>query len=111
MSNFVVTISANGSTETFDLYDVDGVEWRDMKRATGLSQTQLSAGLDEADFECTAAFLWVVRRRVEPTLAYIEVLRGLSLRTVGNEEEPSSTGPASDTNSAANGLPSPVSTG
>ncbi len=72
-----------------DLFDFDGIEWRDAKRATGMTQPALlTSALLEGDFEATAALVWLLRRRSEPTLEYEDVLRSLSYGSTTREVGP-----------------------
>ena len=86
----IVSWTVNGKRYDIDLHDIDGVEWRDINRVTGLIQTAaMHQALVVKEFNCIAAFLWIWRRRSEPDLTYDEVLKGLKYRTFErNEDEP-----------------------
>jgi hypothetical protein len=92
----VVTFRLDGEDHPVDLYDIDGVEWRDAKRASGY-RTQvalLDAALVDKEFDAVAAFLWIVDRRSDPSLEYLTVLRRFNYGVVVNgEAEPSTTKP------------------
>lgn len=81
-----------GKRYEIEVMDLNGLEWRDMKRETGLSEANLLRGalLEPADIEAVAAFVWVWRRREQPKLAYDDVLRTINLRVLIPEdaEEP-----------------------
>lgn len=86
----IVSWEVDGKRYDVDLNDIDGVEWRDITRTTGLIQTGvLTQALIAKEFDCIGALLWIWRRRSEPDLTYEQVLRGLSYRTaVRKEDEP-----------------------
>lgn len=76
-----------------DLFDIDGLEWRDAKRATGMSQNAIVySALDAKDFESIAAILWIWRRRTEPGLEYEDVLKGLSFGVLATDDEDADDG-------------------
>lgn len=84
----VVTWLIGDKRYDVDLFDIDGLEWRDAKRATGMSQTAIVVNaLDAKDFEAIAAILWLWRRRTEPGLEYEAVLKGLSFGVLGTEDD------------------------
>lgn len=71
----VVTVRFPGATLDVDLAALDGADWRDMKRATGLHDLQV---VDDAvqwgDRDATAALAWVWMRRDAPELTFDAVL-------------------------------------
>ena len=78
----IVSWTVNGTRYDIDLHDIDGVEWRDINRVTGLIQTAaMHQALVVKEFNCIGAFLWIWRRRTEPELTYEDVLKGLKYRT------------------------------
>lgn len=84
----VVTYLIDDQRYDIDLFDIDGVEWRDAKRAAGMSQNQLVyLAVEEKDLEAMAALLWIWRRRSEPALKYLEVLKGLSFGVIGSADD------------------------
>jgi hypothetical protein len=95
----VVNFRVDGVAYDVDLYDIDGTEWRDVKRATGMMRDELIVqAVTFKEFDCVAALLWIWRRRAEPELKYDEVLRALSLRAglpaEGDEPEADAAPPA-----------------
>ena len=77
----IVTWVLGDQRYTVDLFDIDGVEWRDAKRASGMTQNQLVyLAVEQADLEAIAAILWIWRRREDPKLEYLAVLKGLNFR-------------------------------
>lgn len=89
----IVSWVVSGTRYDVDLYDIDGVEWRDINRVTGVTQAAaMRQALIPKEFDCIGAFIWIWRRRSEPGLTYDEVLRSLTYRTFESvEDEP--TGP------------------
>ena len=93
----VVTWVIDDKRYDVDLFDLDGLEWRDAKRATGMTQNQLVyLAVDQKDLEAVAAFLWLWRRRTEPGLKYEAVLKGLSFGAIGTEDDTDEGTPAAD---------------
>jgi hypothetical protein len=81
----IVSWQVDGKRYDVDLYDIDGVEWRDAGRATGMTQRQIMyQALVVKDFDAIGALLWIVRRRAESGLAYEDVLRGLTYISLRN---------------------------
>jgi hypothetical protein len=82
----------DGTQYDVDLHDIDGVEWRDITRATGLLQTAvMRQALIAKEFDAIGALIWIVRRRAEAGLTYETVLRTLSYRSFSEtKEEPTS---------------------
>lgn len=83
-----VTLRMGGIEATVDLRTLNGFEWRDIKRATGLHQYQVLAGNTAGDFDCQAALMWVAIRRDEPNVTYDEVLAAFSYASIGIGPEP-----------------------
>lgn len=80
----------NGELRVLDLLDIDGLEWRDAKAASGMSQAQLlsDAFVVPIEFEAVAAVLWVWERRETPELTYDQVLGSLSYKSLGIDVPP-----------------------
>ncbi len=91
----------DGTEVVVDFLDLDGVEWRDLKRVTGLGRSGLmTSALMDRDLDAIGAFIWIKRRRDEPGLTYEDTLRGLTLRALVppedaavDSEEEAETGP------------------
>lgn len=104
----LVTWTLGDENFTVDLYDIDGVEWTDMKRATGYKRQELlQQALVDTEFDACAAFIWVIKRRQDPSVTYREVLKSITIRAVEGE-----TSTPNDENSEhpseSNGRGSPV---
>lgn len=78
-----VTLRMGGIEATVPLRTLSGVDWRDMKRATGLHQFEILEGNALGDFDCQAALMWVAIRREEPTVTYNDVLAAFSYDSAG----------------------------
>lgn len=91
----VITWLIGDARYDIDLFDIDGIEWRDAKRASGMQQGQLLAlAVVEKDLEALAAILWIWRRRKEPKLEYEDVLKGLSFGVLGSDDTAAEEGAA-----------------
>lgn len=64
-----------------DLSDINGLEWREVKKLTGMTPGQIMNAGGELDFEALGAVVWVVMKRDEPRLVFESVLKKLSLRS------------------------------
>lgn len=90
----VVSWVVNGVRYDVDLHDIDGLEWRDINRVTGLIQTAaMHQALIVKEFNCIGAFVWIWRRRSEPSVSYEDVLKTLSYRTVERAEDEATSPP------------------
>lgn len=91
----IVSWAVDGVRYDVDLYDIDGLEWRDITRATGLLQsTVMSQALIAKEFDAIGALIWIWRRRNEPDLSFETVLKTLSYRTVKDADGEPSDPPA-----------------
>lgn len=88
-----IKIVADGKTYELDLMDMDGLEARAFREATGVPPSRAFNGdgaLDE--LEVAAGIIWTVRRRTESSLTYDDVLKSLSYKSFtpadGTEEPP-----------------------
>lgn len=78
----VLSWIVNDERVDLDLLDVTGVEWRAAREATGIRQGELvPLALEHKDPEAMAALLWIALHRVDPTVAYDEVLAAVTIRT------------------------------
>lgn len=85
----IVTWDVDGTNYAVDLYDIDGIEWRDALRATEYD-TQgdlIVAALTLKNFTAIAALLWIWRRRENKELTFDEVLGGLSYGSMMDPDE------------------------
>ncbi len=83
----IVSWVVDGKRYDVDLHDIDGVEWRDITKATGLLQVSvMSQALIAKEFDSIGALLWIWRRRSEPDLTFEDVLKGLTYRSLTDQE-------------------------
>ena len=84
----IVTFAVGGQEYLVDLYDIDGVEWRDAKRASGYPSQRalIEAALGPSDFDAVAALVWIVTRREDPSATYIDTLRRFSYGALAGED-------------------------
>ena len=80
-------LNVDGVPYVVETSDIDGLEWRDIKRETGMTPKQVIVQVAELDFEALAGLLWVVRRREEKGLPYEKVLAGLSASVLSKDED------------------------
>lgn len=81
-------ITVSGVPYVIEAADIDGLEWRDIKRATdGMTPKRVFQAAGEMDFEAIAALLWIVRRREEDGLTLDAVLKTLSFAAFENDDE------------------------
>lgn len=82
LTNFV-TFAVDGTRYAIDTFDIDGIEWREAKRVSGLNQDAIWQGaLIQFDLECIGILIWMWRRRDEPGLVLDDVLRSVTFRSV-----------------------------
>lgn len=81
-------VTLDGQQITIDPTDIDGVEWRDIKQATGLTPKKAFEAVSEMDMEALAALVWVVQRRDDEEVQYDEVLSGLNIGSfIGSDDD------------------------
>lgn len=97
----VLEIELDGERTTVDLAGITGIEWRAVKRLLGLKPREVFDDAQQMDFEAIAALLWVVQRRDKggvgngkvdaktATAEFEEILSGLSLRSLVDEDDES----------------------
>lgn len=76
-----VSITIEDRTYSLELKDIDGLEARAYRKATGFgvkSSFDLFQRGEFDDLEVVAGIVWLVRRREEPGLSYEDVLGSLT---------------------------------
>lgn len=91
-----VELTLDGEKIVVDPSDIDGCEWREVKKVTGLRPKGVFEGAAEMDFEALAALVWVTQRRTDPGLDFEAVLKGLSLASFTDPGTESDEGSAED---------------
>lgn len=95
-NQLTLEITVDGVPYEIEAADIDGLEWRDIKRATdGMTPKQVFQAASEMDFEAIGALLWIVRRRDEQGLTFDKVLKGLSFAALQDDGEEPDEGPTS----------------
>lgn len=88
MATNIVSLLVDDKRYDIDLFDIDGLEWRDVRRATHMKAMEVvRAALHDTDLEAIAGLVWIWRRRTEPALTYEEVLKPLTLDSFGAKDE------------------------
>lgn len=83
LTDLTAAWTVDGVRYDVDFYDIDGVEWRDITKATNALQSQVMAqALYATEFDAVGAFIWIVRRRSEPDLKYEDVLKTITYRSL-----------------------------
>lgn len=75
----VLEITVNDEKVAVDFSDINGLEWRDIKRETKLTANEVLTAGAKMDFEALGAVVWVVLKRDDALLEYEEVLRDMTL--------------------------------
>lgn len=75
--------TAAGVTFTSDdLSDLDGIEARDFRMATGMSIAKAfqALAMQESDLEVVAGLAWLIKRRSLPGISYESVLKSVKFK-------------------------------
>lgn len=77
-----IRITVDGRTYTFSVQDASSEDAAALRRATGMSLRGLmEAAVEDFDIDICAALVWLVRRRDEPMLRYVEVAEQIGYDT------------------------------
>lgn len=79
-------VEINGKRYLLDFSDIDGIEWREIKRKIGLSATSTITAAASLDFEALAAVAWVIANR-EEDVDFEDILRGLKMSSIVTDDE------------------------
>ena len=58
-----------------DYSDITGIEWREIKKLTGLSSMDAIAQTSMMDFEALASVVYVIAKREDKNVKYEDILR------------------------------------
>ena len=70
-----------------DYSDITGIEWREIKKITGLSSMDAIAQTSMMDFEALASVVYVIAKREDKNVKYEDILAKLTIDSIKSEEE------------------------
>lgn len=71
-----------------DFLDFNGCEWHTIKKQMGgMKPSEVMDAASLNDFDAIAALAWAVLRRDDPSVQYDEILSGLSMRSLIDDED------------------------
>ena len=70
-----------------DYSDITGIEWREIKKITGLNSMEAIAQTSMMDFESLASIVYIFAKREDKNVKYEEILGKLTIESIKNEEE------------------------
>tara|TARA_R110000787_G_scaffold117171_5_gene227715 strand:+ start:2624 stop:2899 length:276 start_codon:yes stop_codon:yes gene_type:complete len=86
MSETVIVVKIGEKTYHVDPTDINGLEWRDVKKETGLSVQEALEAASTLDMEAMGAIVWIVARRENPDLTMDDILLELTLGSIVDED-------------------------
>ena len=69
-----------------DYSDITGIEWREIKKLTGLNSMEAIAQTSMMDFESLASIVYIFAKREDKNVKYEEILGKLTIESIKNEE-------------------------
>ena len=70
-----------------DYSDITGIEWREIKKITGLNSMEAIAQTSMMDFEALASVVFVIAKREDKNVKYEDILAKLTIESITSEEE------------------------
>ena len=70
-----------------DYSDITGIEWREIKKLTGLNSMEAIAQTSMMDFESLASIVYIFAKREDKNVKYEEILGKLTIESIKNEED------------------------
>jgi len=70
-----------------DYSDITGLEWKEIKKLTGLGAMEAIGQASMLDFEVLGALVYVLAKRENKTIKYDDILGGLNINSVKTQEE------------------------
>ena len=70
-----------------DYSDITGIEWREIKKITGLNSMEAIAQTSMMDFEALASVVYVIAKREDKNVKYEDILAKLTIESITSEEE------------------------
>jgi len=79
-------INVQGKKYALDYSDLNGLEWQEVKKMTGLAPIKAINECANMDFEVIGAIAWIIIRR-DQDMTYEEVMGSLSIKSFQDQEE------------------------
>ena len=70
-----------------DYADITGIEWREIKKITGLNSMDAIAQTSMMDFEALASIVFIFAKREDKNAKYEEILGGLDIDSITTAQE------------------------
>ena len=70
-----------------DYADITGIEWREIKKITGLNSMDAIAQTSMMDFEALASIVFIFAKREDKNAKYEEILGGLNIDSITTAQE------------------------
>ena len=70
-----------------DYSDITGIEWREIKKLTGLNSMEAIAQTSMMDFEALASIVYIFAKREDKSAKYEDILGSLTIESIKTEAE------------------------
>ena len=70
-----------------DYSDITGIEWREIKKITGLNSMEAIAQTSMMDFEALASIVFIFAKREDKNTKYENILAQLTIDSIKTQEE------------------------
>ena len=70
-----------------DYSDITGIEWREIKKITGLNSMEAIAQTSMMDFEALASIVFIFAKREDKNIKYENILAQLTIDSIKTQEE------------------------
>lgn len=70
-----------------DYSDITGIEWREIKKLTGLNSMEVIAQTSMMDFEALASVVYILAKREDKNVKYENILGKLTIDSITTEDE------------------------
>lgn len=85
-TNYPVVV-INDKEYLIDYTDITGIEWREIKKITGLNSMEAIANTSMMDFEALASIVYIFAKREDKKINYEDILANLTISSIKNEED------------------------
>ena len=85
-TNYPVVV-INDKEYLIDYTDITGIEWREIKKITGLNSMEAIANTSMMDFEALASIVYIFDKREDNKINYEDILANLTISSIKNEED------------------------